>query len=245
MNRPRILHFVKNLIFPPHCVFCDRILEPNVRTEVCGECSADLKLCSAQVCCRKCGKPIVSFAKEPICYYCLSKKPKYYDRIVSVFEYDGHVRDSILRYKNSGMSKYAKTYGECMAARLFEEYGEIEFDFICGVPSHTNKKLTYGFDQVELLCSELSKNTEIPYTAGILEKIRKTKKQRSLNYEERQKNMQNSVGTAKPELVTGKTILLVDDVCTTRATLKECSRALKMSGAKRVFALTLATTLRC
>lgn len=245
MNKPRILRFVKNLIFPPHCVFCDRIIEPNAERDVCGECSKELKLCSASVCCHKCGKPIISFAKEPVCYFCLSKKPKYYDRIASVFEYDGYVRDSILRYKNSGMAKYAKTYGECMSARLFEEYGGIEFDFICGVPSHTNKKRQYGFDQVELLCSEISKNTEIPYIAGVLKKLRKTKKQRSLKYEERQKNMKDSVGTARPELVSGKVVLLIDDVCTTRATLKECSRALKMSGAKRVYALTLATTTGC
>lgn len=240
-----ILTFIKHIVFPPRCVFCDRIMEPNCASEVCGECSDEIKFCSHRVCCQKCGKPLVSFGKKPICYYCLDKKTKYFDRIVSVFEYDGIVRESILRYKTSGIRKYAKTYAECMAARFFEEYSDTGFDFICAVPSHTDKKTLYGFDQVELLCRNLSKITDIEYRSEVLKKTRRTKRQSSLNYTERQKNIENSMVAVNAESVNGKTVLLIDDICTTRATLIECSRALKKAGAKTVCALTLATTLRC
>ena len=245
MNGEGILRLAKNIIFPPRCVFCERIMEPNTVRRMCGKCNGKITLCSASVCCQKCGKPIVSFAKEPICYFCLEKKPKYFDRIASVFEYSGYVRDSILRYKETGKASYAKEFGECMAGRFYEVFGDTEIDVICAVPSHSDKKVRFGFDQVELLCRELAAVCDIPYHSGILVKTRKTRKQHSLNYAERQKNMTDSVGTKKPEAVAGKSVLLIDDVCTTRATITECSRALKNSGAKHVYGLTLATTKGC
>lgn len=245
MNGERLLVLARNLIFPPRCVFCERIMELNTVRRVCGRCSKTIVFCSSGLCCVKCGKPIVSFGKEQLCYFCIAKKPKYFDRIASVFEYSGHVREAILRYKEMGRASYAREFGECMAGRFFEELDGLEIDFICAVPSHADKKVKFGFDQVELLCRELAALTDIPYLPGVLVKKRKTRKQHSLSFEERQKNIADSMETKAPEDVVGKSILVVDDVCTTRATLSECSRALKNSGARRVYGLTLATTKGC
>ena len=120
----------------------------------------------------------------------------------------------------------------------------VKFDLICAVPSSSDKKVTQGFDNVELICKYLSTKTGIPMQKNILNKIRRTEKQTGLNYHERAENIKNSISAQKPDKVCDKTVLLVDDVCTTRATLTECSRALKKAGARNVFGLTFATAVK-
>lgn len=234
-----LINFIKNIIFPPRCVFCERILEPNIKLCVCGECGADLEFCADSVCCEKCGKPILGFGEKKLCYFCVNKKAKHFNRIISVFTYEGNVKKSIIKYKSQGLESHADVYSDCISMRIVEEYKGLKFDFICGPPSHNERKS--GFDQVELLCKRLSKKLEIPYKKGIFAQTRKTKKQSGLSYKARLENMVNSLKITKNTVLDGQTVLLIDDVCTTRSTITECARALKASGAKSVYAATVAT----
>ena len=241
MKKNNILKYIKRIIFPPSCVFCRRIIEINAQINVCGKCSDGIEFTSDKVCCTKCGKPIVGFNEKQRCYFCLNNNVKYFDRIASVFVYDGLVRNSIIRFKRNGFNEYADTYADCMMAKFYEEYSDIEFDFMCGVPSHDKKHRKKDFDQVDLLCKRLSKRIALKYEKKVFTHLRNTKKQSSLGYDDRQKNLKDSFGILPNFDVSGKTILLIDDICTTRATIIECSRALKAAGAKKVFALTVAT----
>ncbi len=239
-----IFKIIKNFFFPPQCIFCDRFLEINAESCICDACKTVVKRCADKICCEKCGKPIVSHGKKVRCFHCIENKTQYFDRIVSVFEYNGVVQQSVQRYKGRKIQSYAVTYAECMAERLEQEYRDIKFDLICAVPSSSDKKVTQGFDNVELICKYLSAKTGIPLQKEALRKIRRTDKQTRLNYQERAENIKNSVAVKKSAAIYDKTVLLVDDVCTTRATLTECSRALKKAGAKQVFCLTLATAIK-
>lgn len=239
-----VFTFIKNIFFPPGCVLCDSTLEPNNENSFCGKCADRIEFCNDGWCCGKCGKPIVSFGEKQLCYFCTCGKSRYFDRIISVFEYEGLVRSSILRYKSSGIRKYAAVYAQVMAARFFEEYSNIDFDFMCGAPSHKNHKREKGFDHVEEICRHFSSLTGIRHCRHALLKIRSTAKQRSLNYEMRMKNLVDSMIVNERVDVAGKTVLVIDDVCTTRATAIECAKTLKRSGAKKVFVLTLATTTK-
>lgn len=240
----KILNYIKNFFFPPQCIFCDRVLEINTESCICDACKTVVKRCADKICCEKCGKPIVSHGKKVRCFHCVENKTQYFDRIISVFEYDGQVKKSVQRFKGSKIQSYAITYAECMAERLKQEYRDIKFDIICAVPSSSNKKVTQGFDNVELICKYLSEKTGIPSQKNVLKKIRRTDKQTDLNYQERAENIKNSISAENTEALKDKTILLVDDVCTTRATLIECSRALKKAGVRKVFCLTFATAIK-
>lgn len=211
---------------------------------VCGRCAEHMQFCSDGMCCERCGKPVVSFGEKQLCYFCINKKSKYFDRIVSVFEYEGLIRESVLRYKRLGLQKYAEVYAKVMSARFYEEYGNSDIDFICAAPSHRNKKRTKGFDHVEEICRYFSKITNIEHRKEVLFKTRRTAKQSSLNYEMRVKNLVDSMDVRDSAVVKGKNVLLIDDVCTTRSTIMECARALKKNGAKKVYALTLATAVK-
>ncbi|MBR5155539.1 MAG: ComF family protein, partial [Clostridia bacterium] len=215
--------------------------EINSKINTCGQCGRYIKFCSDGVCCIKCGKPILGYNDKQLCYFCINNGAKRFDKIVSVFAYEDLVRNSIIRFKAKGYRGYADTFSDCMAAKFFEEYSHIKFDFLCGVPSNDKRNHKKDFDPVELLCNKLSKKIDLKYEKNIFKYLRKIQKQSALGYKERQKNMIDSLEVFENVDVSGKTILLIDDICTTRATITECSRALKKAGAKHVFALTLAT----
>ncbi len=240
----KIYKIIKNFFFPPQCIFCDKVLELNSESCMCDSCKTVVKRCDDKICCEKCGKPIASHGKRLRCYHCVENKTQYFNRIVSVFEYDGLVKDSVQRFKGGKIQSYAITYAEFMSQRAEQEYKDIKFDLICAVPSSSDKKLTQGFDNVELICKYISGKTGIPMHKNVLKKIRSTEKQTALNYQERAENIRNSMAVESPEDICDKTVLLVDDVCTTRATITECSRALKKAGAARVFGLTFATAVK-
>lgn len=240
----KIFKIIKNFFFPPQCIFCDKVLEINAESCICDACKTAVKWCAEKICCEKCGKPIVSHGKKTRCYHCIENETQYFNRIVSVFEYDGLAKESVQRFKGGKIQSYAVTYAECMAERLEQEYKDIKFDLICAVPSSSDKKHEQGFDNVELICKYLSAKTGIPLKKNVLKKIRRTEKQTGLNYQQRAENIKNSIAAEKPDVVCDKTVLLIDDVCTTRATLTECCRALKKAGAKKVFCLTFATAIK-
>lgn len=245
MNALRnIFRIIMNFFFPPQCVFCDRILEINVKNCLCKNCRSDVSRCREKLCCKKCGKTVVSYGRRALCYFCAETSTKYFDRVVSVFEYEGAVRDSVLRYKNAGIQSYAQTYAELLAERIGEEYAGLDFDFICAAPSHENKGRKKGFDPVELICRKLSRRINVPYKRKVLKKTRETERQAGLSMQSRMHNLKNSMAVGDPKRVKGKRILLVDDICTTRATMIECSRALKKAEAKSVHAITFATTVK-
>lgn len=238
-----IFTIIRNTVFPPQCVVCDKTLELNVDDGICKECRRTLKPCINEVCCEKCGKPIVSFGTKQRCYRCLRVTNAYFDKIISAYVYDTRIRDSIVRYKGTGIQSYAKIYAKELKKALEQSYAGLTFDFLCAAPSHGKKTISQGFDNVELICRYLSKEIGIPFKPRVIRKVCKTAKQTTLTFSQRVKNLKNSMTVPDPEITAGKRILLIDDVCTTGATVIECSRALKHAGAKQVHALTLATAV--
>ena len=235
----KIFEFLRNILFPPKCVFCERILEPNQHLRVCGNCGDDIEFCTDSVCCEKCGKPILGFGKKKLCYFCLNRGTKYVDRIVSVFIYEGRVKDSVVKFKTHGYRGHGEVFARSVLAEILQEYHGIEFDFVCGVPPHHKKKS--GSDQVRILCKRIARQLKIPYETNLFRRLRKTVKQSELGFENRLENMRNSLKVKEDTRIYGATVLLIDDVCTTRATIMECARALKEGGAKHVYAATVAT----
>lgn len=96
--------------------------------------------------------------------------------------------------------------------------------------------------QAGFLAEHVAKGLHIPYLRRMLYQKENRKKQSELDFMARFENVNENFVVRKPMLVSGKTILVIDDVCTSRATLNECARALKMAGAKEVYCATVATT---
>lgn len=240
----RIIRLIRGLVYPTKCIFCDRVTEFGKEEYICNDCQDRLVFCSGKPCCKRCGKIQVSLGEKGICYRCATNTSLRYKRAVAALKYDDVSSLGILRYKDGQGETAGKVFAYLMAERMKSELSGTEFDAIVGVAPSVKRNRKRGFDPVGEICRNLSKITGILYLEGVLRKIKKTPKQSGLDYERRVKNLIGSIGLSKSADVTGKRILLVDDVMTTGSTVNECAYVLTRGGAKEVYVLTFATTLR-
>jgi ComF family protein len=135
--------------------------------------------------------------------------------------------------------------GENLAKFAYQALKEEEglwqkVDALVPVPIHPKRKRRRGFNQAQAIAEELEKIKGLKVAKGILVKVKNVPAQTSLEAEDREKNVIGAFRVAKEDHVKGKRLLLIDDVYTTGATIRECSRVLKKAGAKEVNAITLA-----
>ncbi len=108
------------------------------------------------------------------------------------------------------------------------------------VPLYKYRLRQREFNQSALLAKYTAKNTVTSLLVNCLVKVKDTMPQVGLSSRERRRNIRNAFGIEKKELIKGKDILLVDDVITTGATVRECSRTLKKAGAGDIYVIALA-----
>ena len=207
-----------DLLFPPKCVFCRRLLQKGEN----GMCAA-------------CAKDIPYTPNGGI------QRGDFFSVCVSPLFYKGYVRDSILRFKFKEATSYASTYGKLIAGCIQENL-EGKYDLISWVPLSAQRLKKRGYDQAMLLAmaaaleledvavETLVKHTDVPAQSGMG------------SAEKRRANIAGVYRVSDPELISGKHILLIDDIITTGATLSECARILRAAGAEEVLCATLART---
>lgn len=177
------------------------------------------------------------------CNDCLSRRHYSY-RSTSAFIYTDNAKRVIINYKNYKNISYAKVLSKYMSAMVKDDFKGVNFDMVLSVPPRFKALNSDSFDQAGNLASVLAKRLELKYVSGVLVRCKNIKKQSSLGYKERLKNVEGAFKVKSPSKVIGKTILLADDVRTTGATLEECSKVLKQAGAYRVYCVTAATTIK-
>jgi ComF family protein len=158
--------------------------------------------------------------------------------------YDGSLQETIHRWKYQGKITLTSFFGEWMTEGIYHYWDPNLFDLLIPVPLHPQRLRERGFNQALLLVRELSRRTGIPHRKRVLQKRKLTIPQVNLSGIEREKEVRGSFHVIGREEVEGKTILLVDDVYTTGATVNECSKVLVAAGAERVDVLTLAHALK-
>lgn len=206
-----------DLLFPPKCIFCGRILEQSGLL-LCPDCQRSLPW-------------LVGSSAE--------RKTEFVSLCVSPLRYKAPVDASIRRFKFSGRSWYAKTYG-VLTAQCVQDHLVGKYDLISWVPVSRKRKRKRGYDQAFLLARETAKHLGEPLVPT-LEKVRHNKAQSSLEDDSsRRANVLGVYRVLDPERVAGKRVLLVDDVVTTGQTLSECAHTLRTAGAREVLCVTLA-----
>lgn len=227
---------VLDIIYPAadKCLLCKAELKKNRGLQICGYCRSMLIPLREDVC-EVCGRPVRG--SSMMCAECSSGNV-YFDGAASVFEFRGLIQEAIYRLKYDGEVDIAPLLGNFMAEKLIEKNWDV--DLIIPVPLHPDRLSERGFNQSYLLSEEIGRECGIGVSDRILKRVVYTKSQVSLSRPERMLNVKNAFHVEHGDDAKGRSILIVDDIMTTGATLNECSRAISIFNPKNIYCLTAA-----
>ena len=238
-----------DILFPPVCFGCKNHLE-NRDKFICDGCLASIKINNTLFC------PVCQ-ARLPenkrVCSHGLKKTDEFPYLLAAAASYDDKiVRDLIHSYKYEYFDKLSSVLGAVLAAYLDSVIKnsklEIKNFSVTYIPLHLFRERTRGFNQSKLLAEIIAEkfNLEI---IGALQRVRnnppqakisKNNRAQTKNHGKRQKNISNAFEIAASGKISGKNIILVDDVYTSGATISEAAKILKRHGANKIIALVVA-----
>ena len=231
-------HALFPLFYPADCSLCGVPLEQISRIPVCPRCLAKPEPFQAEFYCVSCRTPFQNqfpLDLDGRCALC-RRGMRGFDDAYCYGQYEGALRDLIHLYKYAGVETLADPISGYMAAALPRD---LAFDAITPVPLHWRRQWQRGFNQSDLLARGLSRRTGIP-VSRLLRRSHPTSVQAGLSNSNRRQNVAHAFGCRRTSQITGKRILLVDDVMTTGSTGAACALVLKRAGARRVTLLTAA-----
>ncbi len=238
----KIWEQILNCLLPPRCMRCGKILKCN--TGLCSDCFSEINFITEPYC-YKCGHPF-EFMEEHggklLCGRCLKRKRSFFRLSRSAFAYDEVSKNLILNFKFHDKTENARILAQMMFV-AGKDIFDAGIDVIIPVPLHYTRLIKRRYNQSALLANELSELSGIKADNLSLIRHKKTRPQVELSGMERQRNVRDVFSVKCPEQIKGRRVLLIDDVLTTGATLRECARALHKAGAKSIDTLTAGRVL--
>nr|MBN1229147.1 ComF family protein [Anaerolineae bacterium] len=206
-----------DLLFPPRCAGCGRV--------------------GAHLCprCRESFVPLVDNGADGL------QAVSGCDQIACAYVYEGALRLAIHALKYKHVRQLAEPLAQALAdrIRLNVDAGSL----LCPVPMHEIRRRERGYNHAELLATSLSRIWDNPLVqSGVLRRSRVTSTQVGLDYASRYENVSGAF-EAQSGYFQGKSVIVVDDVITTGATMQACAKALKAAGAARITGIALARTV--
>jgi ComF family protein len=182
--------------------------------------------------CECCGREVGGSNR---CQDCARSRPRI-DGIRAASRFEGVVRTAVHRLKYNGQRALAEPLAELLAKT---SHTLPVADGVVPLPLHQARERERGYNQSALLATELGRRLDLPVLLAAT-RTRKTEDQIGLRRRQRQVNVKGAFACSRPELVAGRNLLLVDDVCTTGSTLLSCAEPLLQAGAAGVWGLVVA-----
>lgn len=221
---------VYQLVYPPTCLACAAFLADD-DGKICGACRSQIKELSIH-------DELYREKREQLLQH---------GHIAGLasrfrFEKDGTLQNLIHQLKYDEMTVIGLEFGRMLAETFPAMLGECTLAGIVPVPLHPVKQRERGYNQSLYIARGISERTGIVVLPNLLRRTRHTRSQTKLNADERRVNVAEAFAVNRRSRfpIGGSTLLLVDDIITTGATIVECAKALKAAGARRVFAASLA-----
>lgn len=196
--------------------------------------------------CVSCGTPL-SYTLEygTLCASCAAWPPPF-DKARAALVYDDGSKDMILRFKYADQTHAVHSFVPWLL-QAGKEFLDMA-DYIVPVPLHRTRLLKRRYNQAALIAQALcrAEGVSAAYLPEALLRYKKTETQGTMNFRQRRKNVKNAfmVPPAHRTKLQGRNIVLVDDVYTTGATVKECAKVLKKAGAGKIYVLALARVVK-
>jgi len=232
---------IAHLLFPNSCLLCEspEAESASLRHGFCIVCHRSLTA-EPFVCCPRCAATTGPHTDTSHgCPACRERGFKF-DSAIRLGPYAGQLQEAILRIKHSageGMAEMlGRTFAEEHAARMRDAGAEV----VVSVPLHWRSRWSRGFNQAERIADEIASELGIVCRAGALRRVKAASQHAQSSATARWENIRGAFEASPRASVAGKTVLLVDDVMTTGATMSEAARVLKEAGATRVVAAALA-----
>lgn len=223
------------LLFPgEHCLLCGKITSQGY---LCKDCAAKWASHSWGRSCDCCG--VFIRGEHSRCRWCQIEPPLYIERARAVAVYQGYLRDQLLAFKYEGQKSLAEGFGVLLTELVRREFADISFDWVSSVPVTEKTMAKRGYNQSLLLAQAVSSGIDVPWADHLLAKKADVLSQTALGREGRIANMRDAIVPLEVDL-TGKRILLVDDIFTTGATAYACGKAFRQMGAAGVWVITVA-----
>lgn len=222
---------ILNTIYPNTCAACHKFTKSTFY--ICDECMSKFDVIDVPTC-RKCGLPKENCECNRFYYR--------FKGLVSPFFYEDVAKKAMWGFKFRGYVVAGEFFAKYMHQFIQKRYDNVDFDIIVEVPMKTLARLERGYNQSEVLAKHLSKLLNVKHYKRAFKKIRSAKTQHDLNLEQRYINIRGAFKLKNKDAFKDKTVLLVDDIKTTGATLDECARLLLIAGAKEVYCATAVIT---
>ncbi len=234
MREKRWSEALAGILFPRRCPVCGDIVLPRGEL-ICAGCAKELSPVRQPVC-MVCGKEVESGRTE-LCADCM-RRPKSFRRNFALLNYNEAARRSMAAVKYKNRREYLDFYAAAICRRFGRQLLRCGPDLLVPVPVHPSRLRSRGYNQAELLAERVGRELGIAVCPQALRRVKKTLPQKELSSAERMKNLRQAFAPGRlPEGV--RTVILVDDIYTTGATLEACARILLSMGVRQVYGLTI------
>ena len=224
-------------LYPAQCRVCEKQLGLESVPYMCDACWNDIPLIEPPWC-EMCGIPNT----EDVCDACAATPPPY-GKLRTIAYYEAALQQAIHLFKFEKRTALTKPLTQLTMEHIPNDCNIAEYDFILPIPIHKKRLRERGFNQATLLANGIAKTAGVQVVTDALVRHRNTSPQSSLDREARQTNIVGAFELQKKEIVRNKRILVLDDVFTTGATVREAVKVLWNADPVEIDVLTLARTL--
>lgn len=222
-------------LLPPRCLSCGIGTQDAGR--ICPDCWKGLEFLQGPAC-DCCGRPFDFQVKASLCGDCLINRPAY-DRARAAVRYDDDFQHMIISYKHNDRTDYADFFGQLLLQA--SQSLDVTEAIVTPVPLHKKRLGKRRYNQSALMGRIFADKKQYDYIADMMTREKHTPPQNG-NHNNRKRNVAGAfkVKAKYQDIIRGRTVILIDDVYTTGATVGACAKILKHAGAARIEIVTIA-----
>ncbi len=233
-----IFRTLLDLLYPRVCAGCGGPVGGD-DSHVCWDCLSAIQYVTDPYC-SLCGDPVFGRVDEAfVCYTCSSLTP-HFESARSAARYQGPLQEMLRCFKYRKGMWASADIARLLLACIHNHYDPVAIDSVAFVPLYPSRQRKRGYNQAEVLATVVARSLGKPLLRRCLARVRPTPSQTGLTAKARASNVEHAFKVRRRRLVESRSVLLIDDVMTTGATVNECARVLKEAGASQVRVATVA-----